>query len=1461
MTKRFIKLTITFFLALMATRGNSQQALQIEIDGTKKLQRIDGIGVNANTRSWDPQQLKPAIDLLLDSMHASIWRVIVETVDGWEETNDNNDPFVFNWKYYDSLYETPKFRKAWDMIAYLNKRSITDNLVINFMGFAPSWMGNKVIEPGYEDEYVEMIGSFFYYAIKNKQLKFGLIAPTNESDHHKFSEGPHLTGEQHTRILRKLIERMDKWGITGNIKIVAPDNADKQKSFNEFLPAMMKDSLVMSRTAHLGFHSYSGNGEDIQPYIRSSSYPSKTYWITEWNNWCNGCDDGILGDYSYNFARKSVQYLLNLLGTGANACLLWEGYDSYYTHHAPSKFSYWGVLGYDSVNGKYPPRKHFYAIQQVSRFVMPGSTQLALQKNIDSVEIVAFIDSDEKQVAIVGVNENGKQINLQATLRNLAAAEATLYYTDEKENLASKAISLKTNVVDIAIPANCIYTLVIKQKSFAKINPEPKGWYSGDIHVHRNCGDDVVHAVEDVTKMMETNDLAVMSLLADMGNGEVKYSEEDLPKVNGKDMSQTPGKIWRWDTEWHWDATYSQFSNQALGGHLVLLGLDSARQIWEESPYKILEWAKKQNAVRGFAHFQYLNDNIQKELNCCIPVDYPVEAALGTIDFVSEDVFSTNFDNSTVFSSEAAMNAYYKLLNCGFKIGLAAGTDYPCNNNEPPGTMLTYAKVDGKLTYRKWIDAIKKGQTVVSRNGHREFIDLKVNNNFSPGDEIKSGSPVDATIEVKWSCSAPYDGWIELVHNGDVISSQPATAEPGTPFTFKTKVRISESGWICARRMARNGHQVHTAPVYFSIDNKPVRANSKDAQFFVSWIDNILEKITPGGDWNRYFTKDRDEVIERYKKARAIYLKIAEESDRAPILVLNSQKGFGNYVAEILRTEGLNAFETKTINIETISPESLGKRKVVIIASDNISDQQAAAFTEYVKNGGNLISTMPPKKMQQVFGITTAQRNTDAGHLRIIGKSPLAKGITLKRMRLHGRSARHALNGAQIVAEFDDKYPAIVLNTYGKGRSMAFLYNLPQSIVLTRQGNPADAGLEMDSIPGLRAMDLFTGRWVDTSCNTLNHADEQMRLLSNGIQYMSTAHPLPKLWYFPDTLSCAVTLNNDGEDSKEAEFEPQFNDVFAKGAKMTLYVKEVELVSKKWTDKWRARGFEISGHPDQTKHATDPGWNRMDSIYKALNAKLKSLLDVPPMKTVTNHWFVWPGIYDDGQKDFAAQAKLEELNGIGLDCNYAHYDNNAREKSFLGSTGYGQGNYTGSGLPMKFADANGNILNIFQQLNNVYDQQYMEHDDKDGYFNAFKGIMDRSIDNGVYSYISVRAHNNEYFFSKVPLMKMLDYANSKNIPVWTEQHLLDFLRSRDEAGFKNISWQNNRLTFTLHSSVAGESTITCLLPYSFNEKEMESVMINGEKRHFYKKEIKGATYAMLPVKPGLSYQFVVAYKK
>jgi hypothetical protein len=259
-------------------------------------------------------------------------------------------------------------------------------------------------------------------------------------------------------------------------------------------------------------------------------------------------------------------------------------------------------------------------------------------------------------------------------------------------------------------------------------------------------------------------------------------------------------------------------------------------------------------------------------LDCCIPVDYPVETALGTIDFLAEDVWL----------NDASVKAYYRLLNCGFRLGWAAGTDFPCNNSQPFGSLLTYVQVkDQPMTYRHWIEGIKNGRTVVTTNGHFEFLDLKVNGDTSPGDEIKLKADGTINIEVKWTSIKELTGRIELVCNGKVVAVQEGTARPGEPVILRTSQTFKKSSWICARRMDEKGHRSHTAPVYITVRNEPVRASVADAQYFVRWIDNVLVNITSGGPWSQYFTHDLDVVQKRYRQARAVYEKIAMEAKKA----------------------------------------------------------------------------------------------------------------------------------------------------------------------------------------------------------------------------------------------------------------------------------------------------------------------------------------------------------------------------------------------------------------------------------------------------------------------------------------------------------------------------------------------------------------------------------------------------
>ena len=419
---------------------------------------------------------------------------------------------------------------------------------------------------------------------------------------------------------------------------------------------------------------------------------------------------------------------------------------------------------------------------------------------------------------------------------------------------------------------SCLDSAAQMNSSDPFIKPEPADWYTGDIHVHRSCDGSKPVPSSDLPAMMKVNHLAVISVLGDMGNNNSADRIEDLHKVDGADSPLSdPEQIIHYAAEWHWDATQWQFPHQALGGHLVLLGLREAHKIWDPSAYKVLEWAGRQHAVRGFAHMQYLNNKIQDTLDCCIPIDYPVEAALKNIEFVAEEQSR---------GSENGILAYYKLLNCGFRLSLAGGTDYPCNR-VPLGSVLTYVEVPGKkITYQKWIDGIAEGRTVVSRNAHNEFLNLKVNKTEGPGKIIrmKKGGKVD--IGINWSVSKEISGQIEVVSNGQVIARQKGVSRPGAPLVLHATQTFSKSGWICARRMDSLGriHFLHSSPVYVIVDDQPIRVSTEDAEYFVVWIDNILKQIEPGGPWNKYFPGDLETVKAHYRKARDIYKTIVAES-------------------------------------------------------------------------------------------------------------------------------------------------------------------------------------------------------------------------------------------------------------------------------------------------------------------------------------------------------------------------------------------------------------------------------------------------------------------------------------------------------------------------------------------------------------------------------------------------------
>ena len=153
---------------------------------------------------------------------------------------------------------------------------------------------------------------------------------------------------------------------------------------------------------------------------------------------------------------------------------------------------------------------------------------------------------------------------------------------------------------------------------------------------------------------------------------------------------------------------------------------------------------------------------------------------------------------------------------------------------------------------------------------------------------------------------------------------------------------------------------------------------------------------------------------------------------------------------------------------------------------------------------------------------------------------------------------------------------------------------------------------------------------------------------------------------------------------------------------------------------WLAAGNGVAPHYDDTAEASNPTYVNMNSVYDTMTQNHINAYGVAP-RTVRNHWIVWTG--------WSEQAEIEEAHGIRLDTNYYHWG------SWLGAPGY----FTGSGLPLRFSDENGRILDIFQATTQLPDETWGQN-----IYNTFKTLIDRSIDQGYYGFLTANFHPPNY---------------------------------------------------------------------------------------------------------------------
>lgn len=390
-----------------------------------------------------------------------------------------------------------------------------------------------------------------------------------------------------------------------------------------------------------------------------------------------------------------------------------------------------------------------------------------------------------------------------------------------------KGPEYKVRVEKIEIPGGATVERTIVPKRW--INMPQQGWYSADDHLHiprpspeSNVG---------LSKMLQAEGINVGNLLQ-MG----KVTNSDI----AKQYAHGPSGL-------HQEGNYILAAGQEnprthFLGHTITLGAATAHFDAERYLIYRLLWKKtaKEGAINGYAHL-------------IAPSGFLLSPQDGMAVVLPHDLM--HFVEVLQFN-RTGYAIWYDLLALGFRLAATAGSDYPCGGQSLPGHERFYTKVEGPLTYAKWIESVRRGRTFVTSG---PLVEFRVN-----GKDIGSEIMLDAPSTVELAGSVAFDperdalDAVELLQNGDVVNRS-SRVQGQSKIEFKVTRLVDESSWFAVRaygqRLDENTFvdplvfsvfepttNLHTSPIYVSLEDRPgIEKSARSKKVAQAYLARLMD--------------------------------------------------------------------------------------------------------------------------------------------------------------------------------------------------------------------------------------------------------------------------------------------------------------------------------------------------------------------------------------------------------------------------------------------------------------------------------------------------------------------------------------------------------------------------------------------------------------------------------------------
>ncbi len=575
-----------------------------------------------------------------------------------------------------------------------------------------------------------------------------------------------------------------------------------------------------------------------------------------------------------------------------------------------------------------------------------------------------------------------------------------------------------------------------------------------------------------------------------------------------------------------------------------------------------------------------------------------------------------------------------------------------------------------------------------------------------------------------------------------------------------------------------------------------------------------------------------------------------------PVLAVGGG-GFGRYLPELLRGEGLNHFTTGGRG--DLTAAGLAPYQTVVLGEATLTSAQVGALTTWVENGGDLVALRPDPQLAGLLGLTGPAGSLSEGYLKVDTSADPGTGIVGETLQFHGTADRYGTaSGTQVVATLYSTSstatanPAVTTRQVGTagGSAAAFTYDLARSVVLTRQGNPAWVNQNRDGEAGPhRSDDLFYGAmagdpkpdYVDLSKVAIPQADEQQRLLANVMTEGSLdAQPLPRFWYLPNGEKAAVVMTSDQHDGGDVSYR-FYQEVAASPAGCSVAdwecIRSTNYLFPTYPDAamtaaeakgYEDQGFEIGLHPNTQCQS----WSRTQ-FADGLAAQLADLAakypGIEPSATSRNHCISWTD-YTTVPEELAKQ-------GIHLDTNYYYWP--------PGWVRDVPGLFTGSGFAQRFATTDGQLVDAYQATTQMTDESGQS------YPKTAEVLLDNALGpQGYYGTFVTNIHTDSPRSEPIAT-DIVAAAKARGVPVISAAQLLTWTDGRNASSFGDLGWAagTGELTFTIDVG-AGARGLEAMVPTNTGGELLTLVGPGGSVTPTTR-VVKGVSYAVFPAQDGV----------